>query len=177
VSIEIDDIADKKACELAVRKLYTALIDHHGKEEADRLLRLFPRDLNAAREQAYWHPRRTLNRALYVPPYIEPDDERLVLEYYAMEKPSKEGLAKYLARRNVSLNKETKSGRHHGMCGWHRTESRPGRHSRLHLMGQKVRPTGRRCYSTSSVYFANIKKSAWQLALLLQKYEKRNCKK
>jgi hypothetical protein len=31
-----------------------------------------------------------------------------VLEYYAMAKPSKEGLAKELARRNVSLNKETK---------------------------------------------------------------------
>jgi hypothetical protein len=107
VTIEIEDVTDKKACKLAIRKLYTTFIDHYGREEADQIWFLQNRDLNAAREKAYWHPRLTLSRALAALPSMEPGDKRLVLEYYAMEKPSKEGLAKELARRNVSLNNET----------------------------------------------------------------------
>jgi hypothetical protein len=108
LSIEIEDITDKKACVLAAGKLFTAFIDHHGYEEAFRLM-MEKRDLNTERARAYWSPRNELGRALSAEqPLMEEDDKRLVLEYFAMKKPSKQGLAKELARKNVLLNKQNK---------------------------------------------------------------------
>jgi hypothetical protein len=99
VSIEIEDIGDRKACVLALRKLFTALEDYYGGKEADNIWRYNNYDPRAP----YWLARFKLNKALSL---TEPDDQRLIFEYYAMAKPSKEGLAKELARRNGPLHDE-----------------------------------------------------------------------
>jgi hypothetical protein len=98
VSIEIEDIGDKKACALALRKLFAALEDHYGGKEADNIWRYNNSDPRAP----WWLPQHKFDKALSAS-LIGPDDQRLIFEYYAMAKPSKEGLAKELARRNGSL--------------------------------------------------------------------------
>lgn len=103
-TIETENIADKRACQIATSKLYTALIDHYGKDVADLIWFLQVRDMDLTREK---EP-HTLSRALEALPFMENQDKRLVLEYYAMEKPSKTGLAKELAHSNVVFNKRNK---------------------------------------------------------------------
>jgi hypothetical protein len=95
LSIDIEDVADKKACVVAVQQLFAALKKHHGESEAV----LIWNDCQTPKGQAW----EKLTGALSG---LEYSDQRLIFEYYAMALPSKEGLAKALATKNVPLNKE-----------------------------------------------------------------------
>jgi hypothetical protein len=103
ITIELEDIADKKACAIAIRKLFAALETQHGEREASRMWNRHGEfDLTSPK----WTGRFKLQEALRDLPDLEQHDLRLVLEYFAMSKPSKRGLAKELARRNVGLNEK-----------------------------------------------------------------------
>jgi hypothetical protein len=92
--IEIDDIGDEHECVAALRKLFSDLKGRHGGMRAARLWQY-------GLDRAFME----FNDACAC---FVPDELRLVLEYYAMAKPSKLGLAKELARRNETLRpKET----------------------------------------------------------------------
>jgi hypothetical protein len=96
--IEIEDAGDVRQCVTAMRKLFGAMKDHHGFEEADRVWRFY-RDppLSDQRERA------RLRAACMS---FDDDDLRLILKYYAMPKPNKEKLARDLAKQNDSLPQE-----------------------------------------------------------------------
>ena len=89
LTIEIEDVGDWHQCIAAIKKLRVALREHHG-TRADVL---FHDDVYDRAEVAF-------QKACG---HFTPEELRLVLEYYAMVKPSKLGLAKDLARRNESL--------------------------------------------------------------------------
>jgi hypothetical protein len=96
LTIEIEDIGDERACVAAMKKLLGALREHHGRRRADLLWSSYgdPAELKffrACRHFSY-------------------EELRLVLEYYAMAKPSKLGLAKELARRNETLRPKESYG-------------------------------------------------------------------
>jgi hypothetical protein len=98
VSIAIENIADRKACVVAIRQLFAALEEQYGEKEAERIWR-YNNDLQAPK----WRAREKLSRALAG---LEYGDRRIIFEYYAMAKPSKEGLAKKLASKNGSLHEK-----------------------------------------------------------------------
>jgi|SRR5271167_856784 len=94
VSIEIEDIADQDQCLLAVQKLFAAFEEHYGETRAKYFLK------------NYYEPARqkTIANFDFAKSAIGPwEDLRLVLEYYAMPKPTKERLATHLARKNETL--------------------------------------------------------------------------
>ena len=88
LTIEIEDVDDWRQCVAAIKKLRAALREHHGGTRADALFDVYDR-AEVAFQEACGH--------------FTPGELRLVLEYDAMAKPSKLGLAKDLARRNQSL--------------------------------------------------------------------------
>ena len=109
LTIEIADLSDKDACALAIHKLFTALVDQHGETLADEFF-LNRADLNGDRSRA-----SAANREARVAFYtalsqLTHEDSRVVLENYAMPKPSKRGLAAELAEKN-------KNGEHFGRTG------------------------------------------------------------
>jgi hypothetical protein len=83
---------------LSHRQLFAALEKHYGEREA-RSIWMSNYDLQAPR----WQAREKLDHALRGMEYA---DRRLIFEYYAMEEPSKEGLAKALANKNAALHQE-----------------------------------------------------------------------
>jgi hypothetical protein len=95
LTIEIEDLDNAEHCLAAIRKLFGALSERHGRQRTS-LAWYYLYDYPAVMEFE-------AACAAFVP-----DELRLVLEYYAMAKPSKRGLAKELARRNETLRpKET----------------------------------------------------------------------
>ena len=86
LTIEIEDIGDERACAAAARRLFDALRERHGRTGAYML----------------WDYGRHAEFENACESFV-PEELRLVLEYYAMTKPSKLGLAKDLAQRNESL--------------------------------------------------------------------------
>ena len=100
LTIEIEDIGDRRECIAAVRKLVEAIKERYGSEEASNLL------LDAApppdeREQERFRERARFHMACKS---FDDNDLRLILEYYAMAKPNKEKLARDLAKKNESLS-------------------------------------------------------------------------
>ena len=87
------DISDKDDCTLGIRRLWTALIDHHGEGVAFELWRK-NKDLNEARRIAFIEASSDFKDAIREMSY---GNQCLVLGYFAMPKPSKRGLAKMLA--------------------------------------------------------------------------------
>jgi hypothetical protein len=83
------DLSDSDQIETALRQLYTALADQHGEWKAICFLMREGRDLNAERA-ANTKKRRALTQAAME---MSARDYDLVLQYYAMECPSKRGLA------------------------------------------------------------------------------------
>jgi hypothetical protein len=98
ISITIEDIADRKACVSAIRRLFTALEEHYGERAAFHIW-----ISNQDRQTPKWRAREKLQHALVG---LESGDQRLIFEYYAMAKPSKEGLARDLAAKNVPLHEK-----------------------------------------------------------------------
>jgi hypothetical protein len=96
LSIEIEDIADKKACAVAIRQLFTAFIDRHGILEANKLWA----QINYEDQERKRSPLQVLQDELWECSTFRSFDTRIVLKYFAMQKPSKKGLAKELALRN-----------------------------------------------------------------------------
>ena len=100
IKIEIEDVHDRRACTDAVVEFVKIFMEYHPREAAvsgeaavalmgltfseDERLELQRFDAACSRFHPY-------------------EDLRLVLEYCAMDKPSKQGLAKMLARRNEDL--------------------------------------------------------------------------
>jgi hypothetical protein len=101
LTIEIEDVADKKACMRATRQLYEALEAQYGEKEVRHF---WGPDLQKPHHLA----RLELEKAIYGEP-IEYDDLRLIFKYFAMAKPSKERLAKELALKNEYLHAEWKT--------------------------------------------------------------------
>ena len=91
LTIEIEDLDNGNQCVAAIRKLFGALKDHRGFDDADRLWRYY-REAPPADQRE----RSRLRLACFSFDY---DDLRLILEYYAMPKPNKEKLARDLARK------------------------------------------------------------------------------
>jgi hypothetical protein len=92
--IEIDDIEDQSQCVAAIRKLFGAIKDRHGRTEAERLWRY---------REAPPPDRRKRSRLGFACMSFNGDDLRLILDYYAMPKPNKEKLARDLAKKNETL--------------------------------------------------------------------------
>ena len=99
-SIEIEDIKDKRACLLAIRKLYSALEEHYGRIEANTIW-LFKLD------PLRWELEKKFVGASH---RFQDEDLGLVLEYYAMPNPSKRKLATDLAKKNETLPPEERYG-------------------------------------------------------------------
>jgi hypothetical protein len=96
LTIEIEDIGDERECAAALRKLFSDLRERHGRQRAYML----------------WHnyyDRAAVEFNDACASFV-PNELRLVLEYYAMAKPSKLGLAKELARRNETLRPKESYG-------------------------------------------------------------------
>jgi hypothetical protein len=96
--IEIEDIGNKGECVAAIRKLFAAVKDRHGREKA---LRLWLGDTEGPRPD-----QRERSRLRCACMSFDKDDLRLILEYYAMAKPNKEKLSRDLAKKNESLPEE-----------------------------------------------------------------------
>ena len=93
LAIEIEDIADKNACIRALQKLFVALAQQYGEGDAAVIWRC---NIPFARVRAE-------NKFSTALGHFSPEDQRLVLEYFAMPKPSKTGLVVELARKNEEL--------------------------------------------------------------------------
>jgi hypothetical protein len=101
LTIEIDDLKNERACIEAVERLYEALVEHQGGAVGAEYI------LSYAKYGHGYSPEAISRRKFANACGRLPDDDlRLVLEYYAMSKPSKRGLAVELAKRNASLPKE-----------------------------------------------------------------------
>jgi hypothetical protein len=102
LSIEIDDISDERACVASIGKLFSVLRESHGHQRTDALWRSCydPADPADPAEVEF----------LLACRHFILQELRLVLEYYAMAKPSKLGLAKELARRNETLRPKESYG-------------------------------------------------------------------
>lgn len=90
------DMNDRAACELGIRQLWTALIDHRGECEAQDIWRKND-DLNEERRVAWIGEHNEFRDAISALSY---ENQCLVFRYFAMPKPSKRGLAKMLAAGN-----------------------------------------------------------------------------
>jgi hypothetical protein len=99
LAIEIDDLKNVYACRLAVERLYEALVGNHGEAEAASMFS----DVGMHGYSPQAIARREFANACG---RFQDDDLRLVLEYYAMSKPSKRKLAVELAKRNETLPEE-----------------------------------------------------------------------
>jgi len=99
LTIEIEDAGDESACVVAIQKLYTALADLHGEAKAADIWSQHL-DFRAPRWRAYYEQLKKFQDAIRC---LAEEDRRLILEYYAMPRPSKRGLAIALARKNESL--------------------------------------------------------------------------
>jgi hypothetical protein len=99
LTIEIEDIGDRRECIAAVRKLVEAIKKHYGSEEASSLL-LDATPPPDERERGRFRERARLYMACKS---FDDNALRLILEYYAMPKPNKEKLARDLAKKNESL--------------------------------------------------------------------------
>ena len=95
LTIEIEDVGDWHQCIAAIEKLRVALREQHGGTRTDALFYVYDRAEDAFKNACG---------------HFTPEELRLVLEYYAMAKPSKLGLAKDLARRNESLPQTERYG-------------------------------------------------------------------
>jgi hypothetical protein len=84
LTIEIEDIGDQRECVAAIRKLFDALRERHGATGAGALWR-------HCHDPAEMQASIKFNDACVS---FVLHELRLVLEYYAMAKPSKLGLAK-----------------------------------------------------------------------------------
>jgi hypothetical protein len=100
LTIEIADLRDQHSCILAAERMYEAFVEKYGVFVAEYIFS----------EAKYGHgyslgaiSRRNFAR---VCGKLPDDDLRVVLEYYAMPKPSKRGLAVELAKRNKTLPRE-----------------------------------------------------------------------
>jgi hypothetical protein len=98
LTIEIEDLNNGNQCVAAIRKLFGALRDHRGFDDANRLW-MFYREAPPVDQRE----RSRLRLACFSFDY---DDLRLILEYYAMDRPNKEKLARDLARKNETLPEE-----------------------------------------------------------------------
>jgi hypothetical protein len=96
LTIEID-LKDQYSCTLAVERLYEALVEHHGVVVTEHILH------DVKYGHGYTPEAISRRKFLNVCWKLPDDDLRLVLEYYAMAKPSKRGLAVELAKRNETL--------------------------------------------------------------------------
>lgn len=92
LTIEIDDLNNRQVCVEAVARLYEALVEYQGGESGAAVIFL------EAQTEPFPYKRACMS--------VPNDDLRLVLEYYAMAKPSKRGLAVELAKRNKTLPEE-----------------------------------------------------------------------
>jgi hypothetical protein len=97
IEIEIDDVNDPYQCAEALRGVFAALREHHSHEAFCDILTKYA--LLGMTEDA-WQAMQRFDKACSKYP---PDERRLVLEYCAMDKPSKLGLAKILAQRNQKI--------------------------------------------------------------------------
>jgi hypothetical protein len=98
LTIEINDVKNRRACVEAVERLYEALVEHQGGiVGAEHILHEVKYGHGYSAQAA---ARRKFTNACYQLPN---DDLRVVLEYYAMNNPSKRGLAVELAKRNETL--------------------------------------------------------------------------
>jgi hypothetical protein len=93
LAIEIENIADKNECIRALQKLFVALEQQYGEGDAEVIWRC---NIPIARV-------RTKGKLSTALGHFSPEDGRLVLEYFAMPKPSKTRLAVELARKNEEL--------------------------------------------------------------------------
>jgi hypothetical protein len=111
LSIEIADIADQKACMLALRQAFAALEGHYGEKEAENIWRSGRYDLRSPKWQARFDASEVGARMVgldfaLLSSGLKYDDARLICQYCAMAKPNKEGLARELARRNDTLHEK-----------------------------------------------------------------------
>jgi hypothetical protein len=96
--IEIADLKDRQACIEATERLYEALVEHQGGIVGAELI------LSEVKYGHGYSPEAISRRKFANACGRLPDDDlRLVLEYYAMPKPSKQKLADELAKRNGTL--------------------------------------------------------------------------
>jgi hypothetical protein len=93
LTIDIEDVTNLDACADALERLYDAIQEHHGHRAAHRLF--FAGAAGYLKYSAEDERRRILNSISFAP-----EDFRLALEFHAMPRPNKEGLAKDLARKN-----------------------------------------------------------------------------
>jgi hypothetical protein len=96
LSIEIEDVKDKKAWGRALRKIFRAIEENHGWDTAYNAFTWAANDPESPRLIA--EKKFKDARGVFVA-----EDLRLVLEYYAMPRPNKEKLAANLARKNETL--------------------------------------------------------------------------
>ena len=101
--IEIKDVGDKAECALALKRLFRALFDHHGVGVFPQLMQ----SLDPEGQRRFLLADMTLTSALLK---LSHEEQRLLLAYYAMAKPSKRGLANILAAKN-------EDGEHYGANG------------------------------------------------------------
>jgi hypothetical protein len=102
--IEIKDVRDPEACRAAAERLGEAVIEHHGEQNA--IIWLGSAMFGDHASPRFLAKRRFIDACGSFPP----EDLRLVLEYYKMTKPSKEGLARELAKRNETLPRAERYG-------------------------------------------------------------------
>jgi hypothetical protein len=109
--IEINDMKNEGDCIRAVKQFYEALKEHHGEKRAECLI------LGLGEYVADPDYVETLAEAIAQKKFgdvcgsFEPENLRIVLEYYKMPKKSKLGLARQLAEKNETLPDHEKYGR------------------------------------------------------------------
>jgi hypothetical protein len=100
LTIEIEDIGDRRECIAAVRRLVEAIKERYSLDEARRLWLDAAPPPDERRDQEQFRELARLHTACKS---FDDNDLRLILEYYAMPKPNKEKLARDLAKKNESL--------------------------------------------------------------------------
>ena len=95
--VKIDDVRDRRVCEKALGDVFRALREHHSNEVLSRFV------MNAMLGESDDEAQALQKFDAACQRFFPFEDLRLVLEYCAMDRPSKQGLAKILARRNEDL--------------------------------------------------------------------------
>lgn len=104
LAIEIENITNPDACAGALEQLYDAIQEHHGHTVAKQLF--LPGIIGYPSK----YPGEERRNRILDNIRRAPEDFRLALEFYAMPKPNKEGLAEALAEKNEILPKEERYG-------------------------------------------------------------------
>jgi hypothetical protein len=97
IEIEIEDVNDPYQCAEVLKQIFATLREYHSDEAFSAVL---IKHALCGMTEDEWQAEQRFSKACSK---FSLDEQRLVLEYCAMDKPSKLGLAKVLAQRNRSL--------------------------------------------------------------------------